>query len=212
MKITNKLNHKDIQLIEAKIKEFETNTGSELLMVIANACDEYPGAVWRFSIVSSLSIAFIISFFFNFHFPYLWPVSIFFLIALMSWVAQIPQVKKLAFYQPEVDRECQEKAIELFHSAGTSQVDHKVTCMIMLSMLERKIIVLVDEKLKEKISHFEINQIIDSMREHFQNGQMSAGLLKSMETLEKKIIQSFSGKVSETPPEKLKNEILFYKT
>jgi len=199
----------DIKLVEARLKQFELNTGCELLLILAKNSDEYPGAAWRFGVLSSFIITFIFSLFFEFHHAYFWPLSMLILIILMVWVGHFSWTKRLALSDLEVQRECMEKAIEYFHSLGTSKVSHKVTAMIMVSVLERKIIVLVDEKLKSRISNIELDELVVIMQKNFREGNMGLGFIQSIESLEQKILKDFGGKVSDINPSELKDQIIF---
>jgi putative membrane protein len=199
----------DIKIVETRLKEFELNTGCELLLIHSKQCDEYPGATWRFGVLSSFLITFLFSLFFEFHHAYLWPLSMFIMTALMVWVGHFNWAKKFALSDLEVKRECMEKAIEYFHSLGTSKVSHKVTAMIMVSVLERNITVLVDEKLKSKISNAELDELVHIMQINFKKGKMSLGFVQSIEALEQKILKDFNGKVSDMNPSELKDQIIF---
>lgn len=81
--------------------------------------------------------------------------------------------------------------------------------MIMVSLLERKIMVLVDEKLKSQIIQEELDELVSIMRVHFKQGNMCLGFIKSIESFEQKILKDFGGKVSESGPDELKDEIIF---
>ena len=85
----------------------------------------------------------------------------------------------------------------------------KVTAMIMVSVLERKIITLVDEKLKTKISVFELDELVTMMKNHSKSGNMRLGFLQSIEGPEQKILRDFGGKVSDVNPSELKDQIIF---
>lgn len=203
------LTQDEIKLVEEKLKQFELNTGCELLLILAKSSDEYPGATWRFGVLSSFIITFIFSLFFEFHHAYLWPLSTLLLIIFMVWIGHFSWAKRLALSDLEVQRECMEKAIEYFHSMGTSKVSHKVTAMIMVSVLERKIIVLVDEKLKSRISNSELDELVVIMQKNFREGNMGLGFIQSIEGLEQKILKDFGGKVSDINPSELKDQIIF---
>ena len=110
---------------------------------------------------------------------------------LMVWIGHFPWAKKFALSDLEVERECLEKAVECFHTLGTSKVSHKVTAMIMVSVLERKIFVLVDEKLKSEITQAELDELVEIMKEHFKEGNMGLGFVQSIESLEQKILKDF---------------------
>jgi uncharacterized membrane protein len=193
----------DVKLIEEKLKKFESNTGCELLLVLAKASNQYPGASWRFGILAGFSLTFIFSLFFEFHYAYAWPLLMLAATILMTWIGHYSWAKRFALSEWEVDRECFEKSVECFHTMGTSQVSHKVTAMIMVSILERKIMVLVDEKLRSKISQPELDELVVIMKKHFKQGHMALGFVQSIESLEQKILKDFGGKVSDVNPSEL---------
>jgi len=176
---------------------------------MADTADPYPAAPWRFGFVSSFFISLIFTHFYEFHHALLWPVSFSALLVLMVWIGHWPWAKRLALATWEVERECAEKAIELFHSLGTSKVQHKVTAMIAVFALEHEIEVLVDEKLKEKISKQDLDELVSIMSKHFKQGNMGLGLVQSIQSLEEKILKDFGGKVSDAPPSELKDTIHF---
>nr|MBA2405604.1 hypothetical protein [Bdellovibrionales bacterium] len=162
----------DVASVEARLKQFENNTGCELLLVITNASDPYPGASWRFGLIAGFALSFIFSYYLEFHYGWMWPVSFLIVCLFMTWVGHFNWAKKLALSDWEVQRECSEKALEFFHTLGTSKVSHKVTAMIMVSTMEKNIQLLIDEKLKTQITQAELDELIDIMRVHFKAGNV----------------------------------------
>ncbi len=199
----------DVKLVESKLKSFEENTGCELLLILAKESDLYPGASMRFGIIGGFILTFIFSLFFEFHHAYFWPLAMLLVTVVMIWIGHFRPMKKFALSDIEVDRECFEKAVEYFHTMGTSKVSHQVTAMIYVSVLERKIFVLVDEKIKSKISQTELDELVTIMKTHFKNGNMALGFTQSMESLEQKILKDFGGKVGERNPGELDNKLHF---
>lgn len=199
----------DVKLIEDKLKQFEAATGCELLLVHAKSCDEYPAASWRFGVIGGFLITFLFSLYFEFHHGYLWPLITLIVTLLMTVVGRSTWAKRLALSDVEVDRECFKKSIEYFHTLGTSKVSHKVTAMIMVSVLERKIMVLVDEKLKTEITQAELDELVEIMKKHFVAGNMGLGFVQSIESFQEKILKDFGGKVSDVQPSELKDTIIF---
>lgn len=199
----------DVKLVEARLKQFETATGCELLLVVTNASDPYPGATWRFGVVAGFVATFIFSYYLEFHHSWFWPVSMLIVTSFMVWIGHFAWAKRLALSDWEVQRECREKAIELFHTLGTSQVSHKVTAMIMISVLEKNIQLLVDEKLKTEITQNELDELIKLMQTHFKDGNVGLGLISSIEKLEAKILQDFKGRVTNMTSSELSDTIHF---
>jgi uncharacterized membrane protein len=136
-------------------------------------------------------------------------VTFFLSALLLTWLGHFEWFKRFAVSDAEVARECREKAIEYFHTLGTSKVAHKVTAMIMVSTLERNIQVLIDEKLKSEITQQELDELISIMKSHFKSGNMGLGLINSISKLEEKIIKDFGGKVSDTQVSELSDKIHF---
>lgn len=199
----------DVKSIEEKLKIFEKNTGCELLLVHAKQSDAYPAASWRFGTLAGFALTFIFSLFLEFNHGYFWPLAMLLFTVIMVWVGHFPWAKKFALSNIEIERETMEKAVEYFHTLGTSKVSHKVTAMIMVSVFEKRIIVLVDEKLKTQITQAELDDLVNIMRTHFRAGNMGLGFMQSIESLEQKILKDFGGKVSEVNPSELKDQILF---
>jgi uncharacterized membrane protein len=108
-----------------------------------------------------------------------------------------------------VARECKEKAIEYFHTLGSSKVSHKVTAMIMISALEKNIQVLIDEKLKTQITQAELDELIELMKSHFKEGNVGLGLINSIQRLEDKILKDFGGRVSDATATELSDIVHF---
>lgn len=199
----------DINLIEAQLKKFEQNTGCELLLVLAKESDAYPGASFRFGIIGGFTLTFILSLLIEFAHGYYWPIIMFVLTLLMIWIGHFPWAKKYALSDIEVDRETFEKAVECFHTMGTSKVSHKVTAMIYVTVFERKIYVLVDDELKTKITQPELDELVTIMKGHFKQGNIALGYTDSIESLEEKILNDFGGKVSDVSPDELDDKLHF---
>ena len=199
----------DVQLVEVRLKKFEAATGCELLLVVAKASDPYPAAPVRFGLVSAFILLFIFSLIYEFQHAWIWPVSFFVTALFMTWVGHFSWTKKLALSDWEIDRETREKSVECFHTLGTSRVSHKTTAMIMVSVLEKKIHVLVDEELKAKISQEDLNSLVQVMQKNFKEGNMALGFVHSIEILENKILNAYSGRVSSTQASELRDTIQF---
>lgn len=199
----------DVKIVEDRLKEFEARTGCELLLVVANASDPYPGASWRFGVIAGFLMSLVFSHYFEFHHSFLWPVTFLILTLLMTWIGHFSWAKRLTLSDWEINRETSEKALEYFHTQGTSKVSHKVTAMIMVSVLEKNIQVLIDEKLKTQITRPELDELIIIMQKHFRAGNMGLGFTQSIHSLEEKILKDFGGRVSDAKPSELKDTILF---
>lgn len=203
------LNQSDKNKVNDAIKKFEAATGAELLFVITNSSDPYPAAILRFGIITSFLSTFFFSLFFDFYQSYYWPLLSFSTFILFTLMGRFSWAKKMALSKWEIDRETKEKAVEYFHTLGTSKVSHKVTVMIMVSLLERRIQILVDEKLKEHLKESDRNELIQLMSTYFKSNDHFSGITKAIDLLESKILEKFKGKVSEHHQSEISNSVYF---
>ncbi len=203
------MTQEDIKIVEDKIRQFELNTGCELLLIVCKSSDDYPAAPFRFALVASFLFNLVFSHYIEFQHAELWPLFFLITFLLFTWLGRFWLVKRLALADFEVRRESLEKAIELFHTQGSSKVSHQLTAMIMVSVLERQIHVLVDNKLKEQISQQELDDLVIIMQSHFRAGNMALGFSESIQSLQEKILKDFGGKVGTKNPGELKDSILF---
>ena len=199
----------DIQILEKQLRSFEDNTGCDLLLVVANSSDQYATATWRLAFLSSFIVTLMLSIFFDLAHNYYWPLLFFFLTIIFLFLGNIAFLKNLLISDDEIDKRTYEKAVTYFYTLGVSQISHKVTVMIMLSLLEKKIILLIDEKLKEKISQKELDSLVSEMQFSFKKGAMQEGIMNCMLKLERKILLDFGGKVADTPLVELSDHIHF---
>lgn len=199
----------DVKLVEERLRQFEEKTGCELLLVVAEQSDEYPAAPFRFGLVASFLFNLVFSHYFELQYAELWPVLFLGTFMFFTWIGRFAPIRKFALADWEVVRESKEKAIELFHTQGSSKVSHQVTAMIMVSVLERQIHVLVDKTLNEKLSQQELDDLVLIMQRHFRSGNMALGFTDSIASLEEKILKDFGGKVGDKHPGELKDTILF---
>ena len=56
----------DLKAVETRLKQFEANTGCELLLVIADASDPYPAASLRFGLVGAIVSSLIFSYYYTY--------------------------------------------------------------------------------------------------------------------------------------------------
>ncbi len=206
---TLKLTSDQTTSIEERIQDFETKTSCELLIVVTDASDPYPAASYRFGFFASFLSSALVSFYIEFHNQAMWPLLFFGGFLFFTWIGRFGWAKKIALSPLETERECKEKAIEFFHTLGTQETSHKVTAMIMISLFERKIEILVDKKISEKITATDLNQLVEIVSSNFRNKDFYYGLLESINSLEDKILTKFEGKVIENPPKNLSNTIHF---
>lgn len=204
-----KLSKGAILEIEHRLVTFESNTGCDLLLVEAKSSDKYVVAPWRFGVILSCLIILVFSLFYNFSMAYHWSIFVCLLLFVTIALGHLDIIKRFVITDDEINHECYENAIKYFYTLGLSKVHHRVVAMIMVSLFEKKITVLVDSKLQERISQTELDELVSIMQKHFKVCDMKQGWIASIHALEQKIIKDFEGKVSPLEVSELSNHIHF---
>lgn len=201
------LNEKDNQEIADAIEQFETLTGAELVIAVANQSDPYPGAVYRGAIFIGLILSSIIAYFTPEDYQQYSIIGYFLIILILLPIARLTFIKKLFLDQIEKEREVKEKVYDYFYKLCTTKTSHKTSTFLYFSLLEKKIELLVDEDLNKEMSQEELNQIVARISEHFKKHEFKEGIIESIETLKTKVLAKFPDKCNQITPNEIKNQI-----
>lgn len=174
--------------IEKKIQAFEEETGFELIVAATDVSDPYPGAAWRGGVLLGLLVAGVI-----FHFYEIEPRSMEILvcaglIVLMTWILRVSGLLRYFVLPSEALRETAEKAAEVFSRFQSEKLGHQASILMFFSMCERKIHLLVDSELKEKLSQQDLDETVMLMSSHFKEKHYAEGVETSVTTLQQKIL------------------------
>ena len=189
--------------ISAKIKKFEENTGLELIVAAGKVSDPYPGATWRGGLLIGLILSAILLHFYAFEPRSLEVILVGAIILLSVCLIKFAGLNRFFFLNSETERETSEKASVLFSYFHSKDLGHEASILLFFSFTERKIHLLIDSHLKDKINQADLFEIISLIRMHFKTKHYELGLEKAIETLEQKIL----AKVGKNPnPPKLSVE------
>lgn len=202
------LNSTEEKTLENLIANLEEKTGAELTLAILKEADPYPASYYRMAIFPTLFWVCIVEMIFH-----LSPTSIIAVI-IMSYIflfycGEKLGLKKFFLSKVEVAREVKEKAYELFFTKGLTQTETKVGMILLISLMERKIELVIDHKLKEKLSQEVLDQMVHTISEKFKKHDYITGLSESIHFIQEKILVAFNGKVQEKKSNELANHIIW---
>ena len=206
---TKFLNKNDEPLVSKAIENFELETGAELVIAVARVSDPYPAAPLRFAMIAGVLTTLFLSSFIQMNYDFLWIIIYFLIMLALIPIGKIARIKKMILTDDEIDREVNEKAMELFYQLCTTKTDHKVSTFMYFSLLERKIRLLVDEDLKEKLNQQILDEIVEHLANHFKQGSFKDGLLESIATIQKEVMGAYPDKCSQTTNHQIHNQIFW---
>jgi putative membrane protein len=197
------------QEINQMIANFEEKTGTELTVAIALASDPYPAAPLRFALYSATLLTMVGSYFIELPEDYMWSLVLFLLTLPMSVLGGFLSVKKWMLTDLEIDREVPQRALEVFHQHALQRTTHHHNVLIYLSLLEKRLILLVDQKIKDKIPTGELEHLAKNLETMLHLGQPRAGLEQVINRLQQTMLAHVSPDQLQASSNQLKDEILW---
>lgn len=202
------LNTTEEKSIETLIANLEEKTGAELTLAIFEQADPYPASYYRMAIFPTLFWIVLIETFFHLS-PVAMIAGILMSFLFLFYFGEKLGIKKYFLSKAEVKREVKEKACELFFTNGLIHTENKVGMILLISLLERKIELVVDQKIKEKISQATLDQMVHVISEKFKQHDYVSGLSESIHFIQEQILLTFQGKIQEKQSDELSNKIIW---
>jgi putative membrane protein len=189
---------KDKELIKNAIKEVELNTSGEIVPVILKQSDFYPAAHFRLALV--VGILFAIACYYTYDFDD--PIALIWAqipgMLLGYTLAYIPFLKRIFTTAKEMQEEVYQRSLEVFYENKISMTRDRTGIMIFISLLEKKVQVLADCGINEKVEKNYWNDLVQTLSVEIGKGNMINGVVNSISTCGKKLEESFPVKHDDT--------------
>lgn len=171
------ISNRDKEEIKAMITEAESKSNSELVPMIVNTSDVYPAAHFRAAII--VSFLFSLGLYFS---PFSIINPIWFLwiqipgLLLGYALGNIPFFTRLLITKKEVEYEVTQRAIEAFFEHNLHATDNHNGVLIFISLMERKIKIITDIGVKQKVDQKIWDEIIVAFTEKVAEGNFTLAL------------------------------------
>jgi len=194
MKITDL----DKKNIKEAIKEVELKTSGEVVPVILKQSDFYPAAHFRLALIMGIFFSLLCYYLYDFDDPItlIWaqiPGTLF-----GYALAYIPILKRMLTTVKERQEEVHQRAIEIFYENKVSMTRDRTGIMIFISLLERKVEVLADCGINEKVPKDYWNELVQNLSRDIASGNMISGVVSSIQTCGESLQKSFPIKSDDT--------------
>ena len=146
--------------IEAATRNVESRTIGEVVVMVAGSSDPYVEADLLGGVVLGSLLSFVLTAFF-FH-SSIWsfvPISFIFFFPAEWFVRKVSPLKTLFISREKKDDAVRRKAISAFYEHGLYKTRKNTGVLFLLSLLERKVWVLADKGIHEKIGQESLNQV-----------------------------------------------------
>ena len=147
--------------LKRSVAEVESRTSGEIVPVIANSSHDYPRPALLGALVLSLATALGIAMLLKTE--SMWDFLIYFLIAHVFFqflMHLVPALKRPFILKSELEEEVHEAALTTFYSHGLFNTRDRTGILIYVSVFERKVWVLADSGINEKVDSAVWNEIV----------------------------------------------------
>jgi len=186
------LNDEERGRLNQLIADAEKRTGAQIVLAVVGRSDAYAEIPWKaFALGASVTGLFI------FAMNILWPLNSPTQAALLAIVMMlaagaglallsvfVPDFARLFLLTHRAEVETRQHAESLFLSRQLFTTRERKAVLLLVSIFERRIVVLPDVRLCQKLNHDAIEKIIKHMRPYLVAGQSARALAAGLEKLE----------------------------
>ena len=196
-----------IDQIEHRVTHLELRTKAELRVAILDAADPYPGAGCRQAFLLTIFIATLVEIFYPLQAEHLLvlitALGLFFIL-----LADFIPGRKYFITKLEKEREVKEKAMSLFFQHGLYQTENRIGILLFISLLEKKIELLVDQTILEKLGQTKLDQIVAEISRQFKMAHFSDGIQNGLNLIEEELLKHFPDGVQRAQKHELSNKVI----
>lgn len=169
--------------IQKVIENFEKNTSVEIVTMVVGSSDIYPAIKPRITIVAFISLLFF-SYSLNLFSQLEYRIILLLLIIsfFISFIVSKIEILASNFVFPnEINEEVRQRAIEGFFEHNLHNLNAGAI-LLFISLFEKKVDVLYDEKIKETIDQKEWLSVINNMLPEIKKKNLTRAFSKGIET------------------------------
>ena len=161
-------NETDRGKISSTVCDVEKTTSGEIVPMVVSASYHYPMA----NVIGAFCIAFPLALFLTIEIcGRLWLgtqnmwifIAVFFILfsVFHALIAHVVWLKRLFLTRREIEEEVHKAAVTAFYREGLYRTEHETGVLIFISILERKVWVLADRGINEKVDQTQWKTIVD---------------------------------------------------
>lgn len=186
---------KDIETIQQTIGKAEEKTSGEIVVAIMKNSHDYFHA--------QLIGATIFSFFGNILNPFISFSYSYLIIPILCWIIgflifSLDSIKRTLISSENILNEVKQRAFQIFFENGVNKTRDQTGILIYVSLFERKIEVIADEGINQKVSQSFWDDGVSMIRSGIQNNDLVIGINQAIEHFSKKLQEEFPIKPDDT--------------
>ena len=216
------LNKEDVKNIGKAVEIAEKNTSGEIATAFINESNDYAKYELFFAFIAGfVYFAVLLMFsgkiesliqnlFWNYSSNYLvsfYGFSTFIVISIFYFIANISHIDRLIVSKKVMEKKVKNRAIRHFMESGVYKTRDRTGILIFISFLERRIELIADSGINEKIDQSKWNDIVTHIIDGIKDKKLANNLIEAIDECGKLLSKYFP--IKEDDENELANEINF---
>lgn len=182
MRADTLFNSREKELIAAQVREVELRTSGEVAVMVVDESDSYPEGQLLAGVVLGGLLALALTDFFLANDLWLFVPLALGLTALCGWLsAYLPALHRLFIPAARLEQQVAEQALIGFYQKGLHQTREATGVLFFISLFERKVRVLADRGIYEKISQETLQGYAADVARGIKSGRAAEALCREIE-------------------------------
>ena len=192
MKADNFFTSQEKEAINQTIKSVEKRTSGEVAVILVDQSDPYPEGEFLGGILIGGLLAFMVDlWFFHGQIWFLIPLHFFFFVPLYFLFQKIPVLKTPFLGARRKEAAVRRRAFQAFYEKGLHRTYLNSGVLFFLSLLEKKVWVLADKGIYEKIKQETLNQFAGQVSGGVRDRQAGQALIQAIQGVGNLLIEHF---------------------
>ncbi len=193
--------------VENAIREVETGTAGEVVVMVVDQSDTYPeGQILAGIIIGSLLSLIVTDLFFADSLWIFMPIAIVLASAIGWLVNYTPPIKRFFTLDSHMEDEVQEGALVAFYDKGLYQTRDDTGVLFYISLFERKVWVLADKGIYEKIEQEKLQEYARDVAKGVKAGNGAEVLCREIQEIGEILAEHFPIKPGDV--DELSNKVI----
>jgi putative membrane protein len=182
LKADNFFTQQEKEGISRAIKSLETRTSGEVAVILVDQSDPYPEGEFLGGILIGGLLAFMVDlWFFRGQIWFLIPLHFLFFLPLYLLFQKIPVLKTPFLGAGRKETAVRRRALQAFYEKGLHKTHRNTGVLFFLSLLEKKVWVLADKGIYEKIKQETLNQFAAQVSGGVRDRQAGQALIQAIQ-------------------------------
>lgn len=193
------LEKSETEKIEQTIKEVEKTTSGEVVPMILKESDFYGVAHLRLSLIMNFLSAIILFVFFPYEFDSTFYLFLITLFSTLGYVlCFIPFIKRMMLFNDEITEEVNQRAFQAFFENNLHTSRDRTGVLVFVTLLERRVIVLADSGINEKVEEGTWDKVKDEFVEFLKRKEITSGFVHTLKNIGEILTKHFPIKDDDT--------------